>query len=460
MEEKVLTADFLEEFTAEDLLRLLNEKKYSQLKEILSEMNEVNVAELFEDLDSKQLILLFRMLPKDLAAEVFANFEKEKQWEIINLITDKEIKEIVEELFFDDIIDLIDEMPANVVQKVIRFSNADERKLINQFLNYPDDSAGSLMTIEFVHLHKEDTVKQALEHIRETGLEKETVYTCYVTDKSRRLEGIVSLRKIVISPDDTLIDDIMDTDVVSVRTHDDQETVAQLFQKYGFIALPVVDNEDRLTGIITVDDVMDIMEQEATEDFQLMAAMSPEETPYLETSVWRLSMNRLPWLLLLMISATFSGAIMMHYEELLAQVAILTAFIPMLMDTGGNTGSQASTLVIRGLATGELEVQDWYRVLWKELRVSLLVCCALAVVNLVRMLVFTKTSVEVSATVSLTMILCVVIAKLVGGILPMIAKRLKLDPAIMAGPLITTLVDGISLFVYFNIARSIMRLSI
>lgn len=460
MEEKVLTADFLEEFTAEDLLRLLNEKKYSQLKEILSEMNEVNVAELFEDLDSKQLILLFRMLPKDLAAEVFANFEKEKQWEIINLITDKEIKEIVEELFFDDIIDLIDEMPANVVQKVIRFSNADERKLINQFLNYPDDSAGSLMTIEFVHLHKEDTVKQALEHIRETGLEKETVYTCYVTDKSRRLEGIVSLRKIVISPDDTLIDDIMDTDVVSVRTHDDQETVAQLFQKYGFIALPVVDNEDRLTGIITVDDVMDIMEQEATEDFQLMAAMSPEETPYLETSVWRLSMNRLPWLLLLMISATFSGAIMMHYEELLAQVAILTAFIPMLMDTGGNTGSQASTLVIRGLATGELEVQDWYRVLWKELRVSLLVGCALAVVNLVRMLVFTKTSVEVSATVSLTMILCVVIAKLVGGILPMIAKRLKLDPAIMAGPLITTLVDGISLFVYFNIARSIMRLSI
>lgn len=460
MEEKVLTADFLEEFTAEDLLRLLNEKKYSQLKEILSEMNEVNVAELFEDLDSKQLILLFRMLPKDLAAEVFANFEKEKQWEIINLITDKEIKEIVEELFFDDIIDLIDEMPANVVQKVIRFSNADERKLINQFLNYPDDSAGSLMTIEFVHLHKEDTVKQALEHIRETGLEKETVYTCYVTDKSRRLEGIVSLRKIVISPDDTLIDDIMDTDVVSVRTHDDQETVAQLFQKYGFIALPVVDNEDRLTGIITVDDVMDIMEQEATEDFQLMAAMRPEETPYLETSVWRLSMNRLPWLLLLMISATFSGAIMMHYEELLAQVAILTAFIPMLMDTGGNTGSQASTLVIRGLATGELEVQDWYRVLWKELRVSLLVGCALAVVNLVRMLVFTKTSVEVSATVSLTMILCVVIAKLVGGILPMIAKRLKLDPAIMAGPLITTLVDGISLFVYFNIARSIMRLSI
>ncbi len=460
MEEKVLTTDFMEEFTAEDLLRLLNEKKYSQLKEILSEMNEVNVAEMFEELDSKQLILLFRMLPKDLAAEVFANFEKEKQWEIINLITDKEIKEIVEELFFDDIIDLIDEMPANVVQKVIRFSNADERKLINQFLNYPDDSAGSLMTIEFVHLHKEDTVKQALEHIRETGLEKETVYTCYVTDKSRRLEGIVSLRKIVISPDDTLIDDIMDTDVVSVRTHDDQETVAQLFQKYGFIALPVVDTEDRLTGIITVDDVMDIMEQEATEDFQLMAAMRPEETPYLETSVWRLSMNRLPWLLLLMISATFSGAIMMHYEELLAQVAILTAFIPMLMDTGGNTGSQASTLVIRGLATGELDVQDWYRVLWKELRVSLLVGCALAVVNLVRMLVFTKTSVEVSATVSLTMILCVVIAKLVGGILPMIAKRLKLDPAIMAGPLITTLVDGISLFVYFNIARSIMRLSI
>lgn len=459
MEEKVLTADFLEEFTSEDLLELLKEKKYPRIKEILSEMNEVNVAEMFEELDSKQLIVLFRMLPKDLAAEVFANFEKEKQWEIINLITDKEIKEIVEELFFDDMIDLIDEMPANVVQKVIRFSDADERKLINQFLNYPDDSAGSLMTIEFVHLHKEDTVKRALEHIRETGLEKETVYTCYVTDKSRRLEGIVSLRKIVVSPDDTLIDDIMDADVVSVRTHDDQETVAQLFQKYGFIALPVVDNEDRLTGIITVDDVMDIMEQEATEDFQLMAAMRPEETPYLETSVWRLSMNRIPWLLLLMISATFSGAIMMHYEELLAQVAVLTAFIPMLMDTGGNTGSQASTLIIRGLATGELEVQDWYRVMWKELRVSLLVGAALAAVNLVRMLVLTKTSMAVAVTVSLTMVLCVLIAKLVGGILPMIAKKLKLDPAIMAGPLITTVVDGISLFVYFNIARYVMQLN-
>lgn len=459
MEEKVLTADFLDEFTSEDLLELLREKKYPRIKEILSEMNEVNVAEMFEELDSKQLIVLFRMLPKDLAAEVFANFEKEKQWEIINLITDKEIKEIVEELFFDDIIDLIDEMPANVVQKVIRFSDADERKLINQFLNYPDDSAGSLMTIEFVHLHKEDTVKRALEHIRETGLEKETVYTCYVTDKSRRLEGIVSLRKIVVSSDDTLIDDIMDADVVSVRTHDDQETVAQLFQKYGFIALPVVDNEDRLTGIITVDDVMDIMEQEATEDFQLMAAMRPEETPYLETSVWRLSMNRIPWLLLLMISATFSGAIMMHYEELLAQVAVLTAFIPMLMDTGGNTGSQASTLVIRGLATGELEVQDWYRVLWKELRVSLLVGLALSAVNLVRMLILTKTSTAVAMTVSLTMMLCVLIAKLVGGILPMIAKKLKLDPAIMAGPLITTVVDGISLFVYFNIARYVMHLN-
>lgn len=440
----------------EMLFELIEKKQFQQLKELLSEMNEVNVAELLNELPSKSMLLVFRLLPKDLAAEVFAYFPKKTQNDLIDSITDKEVEELIDELFLDDIVDLVDEMPANFVNRILKYTDKEERSLINHFLKYPEDSAGSLMTIEFVHLKKEYTVKQSLDHIRETGLEKETVYTCYVTDSERRLEGIVSLRKLVVSDPNVIINDIMETDIIYANTHDDREDVSLLFQKYGFIAIPIVDNEERLTGIITVDDMLEVIEQEATEDFQIMAAMSPDETPYLETGVWRLAMNRLPWLLILMISATFTGSIMMKYENMLQSVAVLSAFIPMLMDTGGNTGSQASTLVIRGLAIGEIEPKDFLKISFKEMRVALIVGAALASVNFLRLVFFSKVGVDVALTVCLTLIVCVTIAKFVGGNLPLLAKRLGFDPAIMASPFITTIVDAITLMVYFNIAHRIL----
>ncbi len=398
------------------------------------------------------------MLSKDLAVDVFANFSYEKQRDIIGLITDRELKEIINELYFDDMIDMIEEMPANVVKKILSHAKEEERSLINQFLKYPPDSAGSIMTIEYVELKKEMTVKDALRHIKETGLDKETVYTCYVTDKNRKLEGIVSLRKLVISDEDDTIKDIMNTDVIYVHTHDHQESVANVFIKYGFLALPVVDKENRLTGIITVDDIMDIMEQEATEDFQKMAALAPSEEAYLDTGVFTLARHRLPWLLVLMISATFTGRIMLKFESLLSSVVILSAFIPMLMDTGGNSGNQSSTLIIRGLATGEISISDWYKVLWKEFRISIIVGVILSLINLLRLIVIEKVAFTIAVIISLTTIVTVVSAKLVGGSLPIIAKKIGLDPAIMAGPLITTIVDALSLIVYFAIASALLGL--
>ena len=449
--------DIMEDVLNVDLLYdLIERKDYQEIRERLTGMNEVNVAELLKDLPPHAMVLVFRLLEKDLAAEVFAYLPKKTQNDLINSITDKEVKDIIEELFFDDIVDLVDEMPANFVNRIIKYTNKEERSLINHFLNYPDDSAGSLMTIEFVHLKKEYRVKDALDHIREIGMEKETVYTCYVTDAYRRLEGIVSLRKLVISDPTDTIDDIMERDIVYASSHDDREEVSLLFQKYGFLAIPVVDKEKRLIGIITVDDMLEVIEQEATEDFHIMAAMSPEETPYLETSVLRLAMNRLPWLLILMISETFTGSIMMKYENMLQTVAVLSAFIPMLMDTGGNTGSQASTLVIRGLAVGEIEPKDFLKITFKELRVALIVGIALATVNFLRLVFFSKVGVDVALTVCLTLVVCVSIAKLVGGNLPLLAKRLGFDPAIMASPFITTIVDAITLMVYFNIASKIL----
>jgi magnesium transporter len=438
------------------LLELIQEKKYVQIKKELSEMNEVDVAELLDPLDVHLTLLIFRMLPKDLAVEVFAHFSTEQQLGIINSITDKELEYIVDELFFDDMIDLIEEMPANIVKKILKSSKEEERKLINQFLKYPVDSAGSIMTIEYVDLRKEVTVKEALAHIKKTGLNKETVYTCYVTDKKRTLEGFVSLRTLVTSDENKIIEDIMEDEVIKVYTHDDQESVANVFRKYGFLAIPVVDNENRLTGIITVDDIMDVMEQEATEDFQIMAAMSPSEDAYLNTGVITLAKNRLPWLLVLMVSATFTGRIMGKFEDVLASVVVLSTFIPMLMDTGGNSGSQSSTLIIRGLATGEITTHDWWKVLWKELRISFIVGIALAGINFIRIIFLEKVDTTVALTVSITIVVTVMASKIVGGILPLIAKKLKADPAIMAGPLITTIVDALALMVYFGIAKTLL----
>lgn len=439
------------------LQELLQEKKYVTLKNELEELNPVDIAELLGYLDVYTRLLIFRMLAKDLAVEVFAHFTPEEQRDIIGLVTDKELKLIVEELFFDDMVDLIEEMPANIVKKILRHANKEERDLINQFLKYPPDSAGSIMTIEYVDLKKESTVRDALNHIKRAGLDKETVYTCYVTDNNRKLEGIVSLRKLVISDEDETIEDIMDEDVIYVHTHDDQEMVAAIFKRYGFLALPVVDKENRLTGIITVDDIMDVIDQEATEDFQKMAAMAPSEEKYLDTSIFDLAKHRVGWLLILMISATFTGNIIRKFEDVLSSVVILTSFIPMLMDTGGNSGNQSSTLVIRGLALGEIELKDVLKVMWKEFRISVMVGLSLSVINFFRIYLLDKVGWAVALTVSSTLFITVMIAKVLGATLPMIAKKLKIDPAIMAGPLITTIVDAISLMVYFSIASWIIK---
>lgn len=440
----------------ERILELIEQKKYIDLKKELSEMNEVDISEIIEELDHATSLLVFRILPKDIAVEVFAHFSAEKQAEIINSVSDKELKFILDELFFDDMIDLIEEMPANIVNKILSNSSHEERVLINQFLKYPAHSAGSLMTIEYVELKKRMTVKEALDHIKETGLSKETIYTCYVTDNNKKLKGIVSLRNLVVADTDRLIEDIFHENIIYVETHDDQETVANTFRKYGFMALPVVDKEHRLTGIITFDDIMTVMEDEATEDLQRMAAMVPSEASYLNSGVFELAKMRLPWLLILMLGASITGSIITKFENLLSTYVVLTIFIPMLMNTGGNSGNQSSTLIIRGLATEDVSLNDAGKVLWKEFRISLVVGIILATVNFAKNMVIDRVGLTVSLTVSVTVALIVILAKMVGGILPLLAKKLKLDPAIMAGPLITTLVDGLALMVYFGIASVLL----
>lgn len=443
-----------------DILHLIEQKKYIELKREIVDMNPVDIAELLDPLEINTTLLVFRMLPKDLAVEVFADFSNRQQREIIETITDTELNYILDELFFDDMIDMIEEMPANMVNKILQNSTVDERKLINQFLKYPQDSAGSLMTIEYVELNQYMTVKEAMTHIKEVGLNRETVYTCYVINKNRVLEGIVSLRNLVTSEEDEIIKDLMVDveDIVFVRTHDDQETVASLFIRYRYIALPVVDKERRLTGIITVDDIMEVMEQEATEDFQKMAAMEPSEDEYLDTSIFTLAKHRITWLLVLMVGATLTAGIITRYENVLSSMVVLMAFIPMLMDTGGNSGSQSSTLIIRGLAVGEVTLADKWKVLWKEFRVSILVGVALGAVNFLKNLFIDRVDVTVAITVSITLFATVVMAKMFGGMLPLIAKKLNLDPAIMAGPLITTLVDSFALIIYFSIASMFLGL--
>ena len=424
----------------------------------LLEMNVVDIATLLEDVDRDDLVILFRILPKDTAAEVFSYLTKVDRAHIIESLTDREISGIIEKLFMDDTVDFIEEMPANIVKKVLKNTDDDTRKMINSLLSYPDDSAGSIMTTEFVDIKKEMTVMDAIAHIRKTGVDKETIDTLYVIDSNRKLEGIVPIRKILLSDENLLIEDIMDTNFVYIYTLDDQEDVASMFKKYDYFSMPVTDSENRLVGIITIDDILDIIEEENEEDFAKMNALAPSDEEYLDSSVYSLAKQRIMWLLILMISATFTGIIIRQYESVLSSVVILASFIPMLMDTGGNSGSQSSTLIIRGLALGELEITDYPKILWKEFRVSILVGLVLAFINFLRIYLLERVDFIVSLTVCISLFATVVLAKVVGGMLPLIAKKFKLDPAIMAAPLVTTIVDTFALMVYFSTATLLMGL--
>ena len=424
----------------------------------LLEMNVVDIATLLEDVDRDDLVILFRILPKDTAAEVFSYLTKVDRAHIIESLTDKEISGIIDKLFMDDTVDFIEEMPANIVKKVLKNTDDDTRKMINSLLSYPDDSAGSIMTTEFVDIKKEMTVMDAIAHIRKTGVDKETIDTLYVIDSNRKLEGIVPIRKILLSDENLLIEDIMDTSFVYIYTLDDQEDVASMFKKYDYFSMPVTDSENRLVGIITIDDILDIIEEENEEDFAKMNALAPSDEEYLDSSVYSLAKQRIMWLLILMISATFTGIIIRQYESVLSSVVILASFIPMLMDTGGNSGSQSSTLIIRGLALGELEITDYPKIIWKEFRVSILVGLVLAFINFLRIYFLERVDFIVSLTVCISLFATVVLAKVVGGMLPLIAKKFKLDPAIMAAPLVTTIVDTFALMVYFSTATLLMGL--
>ena len=434
-------------------LELLNEGKYAKLKEEINEENAPNLAEFFEEIPEDKRILVFRLLTKDNAAETFAYMDSDMQEEIVNSVTDNEVETIINELSVDDAVDFLSELPANVVTRVLKSVSEDRRKTINRFLNYPEDSAGSIMTIEFMAIHQDYTVGKAMELIRKTGIDKETIYTCYVVDSRKKLVGVVSLRNLLLSNDEEKVSDIMEDDVIFVRTLDDQEDTANIFKKYNLIALPVVDNEQRLVGIITVDDIVDVIEEENTEDIEKMSALLPSEDQYLKTSVFTLSKNRIIWLLVLMMSGTLSSAIISGYNSVLSSSVILAAFLPILMDTGGNAGSQASTLIIRGMAIGEIEMSDVLSVVWKELRVGVICGVVLGFVNFIRILVLGGTPMAVNITVSISLAITVVVSKTIGCMLPMLAKKLRFDPAIMAGPLITTVVDSVSLVIFFNVAK-------
>lgn len=438
------------------LLELLERRDLHALRAALLEENEVDIAEFLEELPQDKIVVVFRALPKEMAAEVFSNLEPDTQQVIIQSATDQEVSAIVEELYVDDAVDMLEELPANVVKRVLKAARPDTRKLINQFLNYPDNSVGSIMTAEFTDLKQSMTVAQAIAHIRRTGENSESVYTCYVTDAGRRLEGVLTIKELLLAQDDQLIADLMETDVITAETTEDQEEAVARMMKYDFISLPVVDKEGRLVGIVTVDDVMDVMEEEATEDFEKMAAMAPSEKPYLKTSVLSLAKHRILWLLVLMISGMITGGILGQYEAAFAAMPLLVTFIPMLTDTGGNAGSQSSTLVIRGMAVGEIQLKDFAKVFWKELRVSMLVGVVLSAVNFVRLIITYPGNHMVALTVALALFVTVLLAKTVGGVLPMVAKLCHADPAIMAAPLITTIVDAISLVVYFRIACALL----
>ena len=439
-----------------EIKELIEKDKILELSEYLQQMKVVDVAAKMTELEDRDLIVLFRILPKDLAAEVFSYLDKEFQQRIIESINDREVMQIVDKLFLDDTVDFIEEMPAYVVKKVLRNTSSKKRELINQFLKYDDHSAGAMMTIEFVDLKEEMTLKEAIEHTRRTGMNKETIETCFIIDKERHLKGTLGLRELILSDESCYVHELMETNIISVKTNEDQEQVAQLFKTYDLVSMPVVDKENRLVGIITIDDVVDIIERENTEDFQKMAAMEPNEEPYLKTPALSLAKHRIMWLLVLMISATITGRIIQGFEEVIQSVVILASFIPMLMDTGGNAGSQSSTLIIRGLALGEITTKDYLKVMFKEFRVGFIVAVVLASVNFLRIVFFEKADIMVALTVCGSLFCTVVLAKVVGSLLPMIAKKLKFDPAIMASPLITTIVDAFALIIYFMLARTLL----
>lgn len=449
----------------ERVLTLLEEKKYTELKNILTETNSADIVEYLEAVPLGRLITLFRLLPKELAAEVFVEMENDQQMALIAAFTDKELCAVLDELFVDDFADIVEEMPAVVAKRLLKNTDSETRKTVNQILAYPEDSAGSIMTTEYIDLKKGMTVSAAFEKIRRVGLDKETIYTCYVTNSKRELRGVVSARQLLLADPDLKIGDIMETEVIYAHTHDDRETVARMIEKYDLLALPIVDAEDRLIGIVTVDDAMDVLQEEISEDIEKMAAITPTEKPYLKMSVVELFRSRIIWLLILMISATFTGMIITSFEAALASCVVLTAFMPMLMNTGGNSGSQASVTVIRALSLGEVEFSDILKVIWKELRISLLCGTALSALNFIKMWLFDilllrteGLTLTVAAVVNITLFFTVIIAKLVGCALPIIAKKLRLDPAVMASPFITTVVDAISLIIYFSTATLLLHI--
>lgn len=437
-------------------MKLLMAREFKAVRSILNVMNSVDIAAVLSELSGRELVLAFRLIPKDKAADVFANMNNTMQSYLVEMFTEKELKAIVDELFMDDTVDLLEELPANLVTRILDAVDKDKRAQINTILNYPEDSAGSIMTTEYVDFKKWMTVAQAVAHIKETGIHKETIYTCYVLE-NRRLLGIVSAKDLLTSDDSEAIGDIMETEIISVTTHTDKEEVAKLLSRYDLLAIPVLDAGGLMVGIVTVDDAMDVMEDEATEDITKMAAINPSEKPYFETSVWGHAKNRIVWLLVLMLSATFTGSILNHYESAFQAIPMLVAFIPMLMDTGGNCGSQSSTLIIRGIALDEIHFKDIFRVIFKEFRISLVVGMALAAANGLRILIMYRDP-AMAAVIALSLIATIIISKLIGCVLPLLAKKAHLDPAIMAAPLITTLVDTCSVMIYFRIATRMFQL--
>ena len=438
------------------LHQLVDEKKFRKLRGILEEMNEVDIAEFIQDIEQEKVVLVFRLLPKELGAEVFACLEIDMQEYIINSMSDYELQKIIEELYIDDAVDMLEELPATVVRRVLSNAKPETRALINQFLQYPDDSAGSIMTAEYIGLKKNMTVEQSFAYIRRNAVDKETIYTCFVLDEKRHLEGVVTVKDLLLHDYETKLEDIMDTNIIQAVTTDDQEVVVETFNKYDLLSLPVVDHEGRLVGIVTVDDIVDVMEQEATEDIELMAAILPSEKPYLKMGAFEVAKNRIPWLLILMFTSTISALILEAFDAFTAMFPTLITCVPMLTATGGNAGSQSSTTIIRAMSIGDVEMEDVWKVFWKECRVSLIVGAILGIANYIRLIIMYSDEPMVCLVIGLSLIATVVMSKLLACVLPFIAKKFKLDPAMMAAPLISTIVDSLSLVVYFAIAGLIL----
>ena len=453
----------MEESIIEQINELVKSRRIAQLRELLESINSADFPSLFEELDDEDMVVIFRLLTKDKASDVFVELDTDQQEKLINNFTDKELKVVVDDLFMDDTVDLIEEMPSSVVKRIVKNIKPTDRKVINELLKYPEDSAGSIMTTEMIELKENMTVDKAFQIIKDTGIDKETIYICYVVDNSRKLIGTVAIKDLLVSERDVIIKDILEENVISVLTTEDKETVAKMFDKYNFMALPVVDTEKRLVGIVTIDDAIDVMQEENTEDFEKMAAMKPTEDTYFKTSVFTHAKNRIVWLLFLMLSSTFTGLLLERFQSAIAAVPLLVAFIPTIMDTGGNCGSQSSTLIIRGLALDEIKLSDLFKAIWKEIRVSFMIGAALALVTGLRIFlqydgIHNDQSIKIAFIVGVTLMATAMIAEIMGCVLPMLAKRLKLDPAIMASPLITTVVDLCSMLVFFSIATAVMGL--